>query len=394
MALDRIKVPRVARPHPIRFGEVHSFAQLLFESDLHAKRVFSVANATLGVVYAASLAIHAIGCGLAVARGLKKKHAVKQVDRLLSNTGVDVWALFARWVPFVIGARTEIVVALDWTEHDLDDHATIALNLVTSHGRATPLLWRTIVKSRLAGRRNAYEDKLLVRLRDVLPDGVKVTVLADRGFGDQKLYEFLTDLGFDYVVRFREIITVVDAAGTARPASDWVPMGGRALMLKNASLTQDRCPVPAVVFVKARAMKESWCLASSRSDLTARAVVAFYGKRFTIEENFRDTKDIHFGMGLSATHIGDVHRRDRLLLLCALAVALLTLLGAAGESLGMDRWLKVNTAKKRTHSLLRQGQEYYALIPNMKTAELEPLVAAFGQLVAAQPLCRDAFGFL
>ncbi len=83
-----------------------------------------------------------------------------------------------------------------------------------------------------------------------------------------------------------------------------------------------------------------------------------YGKRFSIEENFRDSKDIHFGMGLSATHIGDTARRDRLLLLSALAVALLTLLGAAGESLGYDRWIKVNTAKKRTHSLFRQGQEY------------------------------------
>jgi len=384
----------MAQRHPIQFGEVHSFTEALFEDDLHAKRVLSVANATLGVVYAASLAIHAIGCGLAAARGLKKKHAVKQVDRLLSNAGVDVWALFSQWVPFVVAARKEIVVALDWTEHDLDDHATIAINLITSHGRATPLLWRTVVKSKLAGKRNAHEDKLLLRLRDVLPEDVKVTVLADRGFCEQKLYEFLTDLGFDYVVRFREIITVADAAGIARPASEWVPAGGRALMIKNAVLTQDRCAVPAVVLVKDRAMKEAWCLATSRSDVTARAVVMLYGKRFTIEESFRDTKDIHFGMGLSATHIGDIGRRDRLLLLCTLAVALLTLLGAAGESLGMDRWLKVNTAKKRTHSLLRQGQEYYALIPNMKAEELGPLVAAFGQLVAEQPLCRAAFGFL
>lgn len=97
---------------------------------------------------------------------------------------------------------------------------------------------------------------------------------------------------------------------------------------------------------------------------------------------------------MSATHIGDTARRDRLFLLCALAVALLTLLGAAGESLGYDRWLKVNTAKKRTHSLFRQGQEYYMLIPNMKEEELVPLIEKFGQLVLAQPVCREAFGIL
>jgi hypothetical protein len=165
-------------------------------------------------------------------------------------------------------------------------------------------------------------------------------------------------------------------------------------MLKGASVTQDGTPVPAVVVVKDPGMKEAWCLATSRADLTGRSVVKLYGRRFSIEENFRDSKDIHFGMGMSATHVDDTARRDRLLLLAALAVALLTLLGAAGESLGYDRWIKVNTAKKRTHSLFRQGQEYYMLIPNMKEEELVPLVEKFGQLVASQAVCREAFGIL
>ena len=64
------------------------------------------------------------------------------------------------------------------------------------------------------------------------------------------------------------------------------------------------------------------------------------------------------------------------------------------ESLGMDRWIKVNTAKKRTHSLFRQGQEYYMLIPNMKEEDLVRLIERFGQLVAEQPICREAFGIL
>jgi len=41
-------------------------------------------------------------------------------------------------------------------------------------------------------------------------------------------------------------------------------------------------------------------------------------------------------MGLSALRIADPQRRDRILLLNAFAIVLLTLLGAAGESLGMD----------------------------------------------------------
>ena len=83
------------------------------------------------------------------------------------------------------------------------------------------------------------------------------------------------------------------------------------------------------------------------------------GRRFTVEETFRDQKDLRFGLGLRATHIPDADRRDRLLLLAAVAQALLTLLGAASEQIGYDRMLRVNTAKKRTHSLFRQGLYWY-----------------------------------
>lgn len=43
----------------------------------------------------------------------------------------------------------------------------------------------------------------------------------------------------------------------------------------------------------------------------------------------------------------------------------MTLLGAAREALGMDRHLKVDTAKHRTHSLFRQGRMLYELIRAM-----------------------------
>ena len=85
----------------------------LLEQDLHAKRVNSLCDATLGVLHSGSLAICTIGQGLAAARSLKPKHAIKQVDRLLSNHAINVDDILVRWVPFVIGARDTIVVAMD-----------------------------------------------------------------------------------------------------------------------------------------------------------------------------------------------------------------------------------------------------------------------------------------
>ena len=76
-----------------------------------------------------------------------------------------------------------------------------------------------------------------------------------------------------------------------------------------------------------------------------------------VEVGGDNQKNLRFGLGLSATHIGKTDRRDRLLLLAAIAQALLTLLGAAGEACGLDRLMKTNTSKKRTMSLLNQGGE-------------------------------------
>ncbi len=111
---------------------------------------------------------------------------------------------------------------MDWTDFDADAQATIMLSLLTRHGRATPLLWLTVDKATLEDHRNAYEDRVLLRLAEVLPAAVQVLIVADRGFGDQKLYELLTELTFEYVIRFRGNIHVTAAHGDTWPAAQWV----------------------------------------------------------------------------------------------------------------------------------------------------------------------------
>ena len=141
------------------FKQVRDVLGGVLEHDLHAKRVELLCNATLGVLHSASLAVCTIGQGLAAARSLKLKHAVKQVDRLLSNPSINVDAILARWVPYIIGARTSIVVALDWTDFDADNQATIMLALISDHGRSTPLVWLTVDKDTLKDHRSLYEHR-------------------------------------------------------------------------------------------------------------------------------------------------------------------------------------------------------------------------------------------
>jgi hypothetical protein len=380
----------------LRQNDIVGFITTLYDGDLHAKRVLSLANATLGVLTSASLAVHAIGQGLAHAQGTLSKHGVKQVDRMLSNQGIEVWAYFGHWVPYVIGSRREVVVALDWTSFARDAQDTIVLSMLTRHGRATPLLWHTVESSTLKGRQTDYEDELLHRLYEVVPEGVRVTVVADRGFADCKLFEYLSDeLGFGYVIRLRGQYYITNAKGERRKAVKWAGAGGRARTLRDATVTNSQAyRAGTVVCVQDKNMKEPWCLVASDPTARARTLIGYYAKRWGIETSFRDIKDLRFGMGLSTVRVSRPERRDRLLLLSALAIALLSMLGAAGEALGYDRWLKANTVKRRTHSLFRQGLMLYDHIPNWPEERLRPLLEKFAEMLAEQRLFRDAFGII
>lgn len=121
-------------------------------------------------------------------------------------------------------------------------------------------------------------------------------------------------------------------------------------------------------------------------------LIRWYAKRWGIEPQFRDTKDIHFGMGLSETSISDPDRRDRLLLISTISVFILTVLGAVEEKLGMDRYLKVNTIKHRTMSLFRQGCHYYEQIIRMSSEELKKFLDCLLELLDEHKNLKEILG--
>jgi len=376
-----------------RRNTIREFIKSIVGDCMHAKRILSLSNAVEGIMYASSMALSAIGKALAVAQGINAKHAVKQLDRLFSNKKVHLDVFFSAWLKFMIGSRQEIVVALDWTEYDEDDQSTLALNMITRHGRATPLLWKTYIKSEMKNKRNYCEDVMLFFLKSCLPAGCRVTVLADRGFCDTAFFLYLKKLGFDYVIRIKSNITM--SIGTVtKKTYEWLSPSGHARMYKNALLTQDGCYVPAVVCTHGKKMKSPWILATSLSTSMASKVVKLYGRRFTIEESFRDVKDIRFGMGLSHVSVRKPERRDRILIASAIAISLLTLLGTAGEALGFDRLLKANTVKTRTHSLLTQGAFYFQAMINYKDEKLILLINKFTELLNQQKVFQDLFSWI
>lgn len=378
-----------------QFGreELEGLMDEVFGGEIHVPRLASLTDGVDGVLHAASLGVRAIGQGLAVAQGLAPRHAIKQVDRLLSHPKLSMEQIFRCWVPFVVGERREIFVNFDWTEFEDSDQCTVVLGMQTEHGRSTPLVWKTVTRSELKAQRNDHEDDLLVVCAAVVPKHVRVTVVADRGFSDSKLYRFLTEeLGFDDIIRFRGVVSVENAAGAQRKAKEWLGMAGRMRVCRHARVTAQRHLVPVVVSVQDKAMKEPWCLVRSRQDLKGGEIKVAYGRRFTVEETFRDVQNPRFGLGLKQTSIERHDRRDALFLLAVLAHTLLTWLGKAGQELGMDRML--GATRPGQLSLFRQGLMLFELIPKMREDRLCALALKFGELLQDHVLFTGILGVI
>ncbi len=384
-AASQVELPRPRIP----VERILGFLEALVGDDLHAKRILSLAHGTAGVIASGTLGVAAIGKGLAAVRGVEAKHATKQVDRLLSNLGIDVELIQARWVGFQLREVEEAWVNLDWTDAHADDQTTLVASLQEDRGRSTPLMWMTVRKSELEDRKFGHVETLLKRLHAAVPSSVKRTfIVADREFGNRRMYGFLQEHGFDYVLRFRQDVNVTSWEGETRVAADWQRTTGKLRSMMSASVTVEGHRVGKVVIVRDRGMKEVWCLAASDPDLNPKVVKARYGRRFQTEETFRDIKDPRFGMGLRFCSIGAPERRDRILLLGVLAQAMLTLLGIAGERCGLDKYLKTNTAKTRQHSLLKQGLMWYDFIPTMREERLRTLMEAFHEVAHEHGLFR------
>jgi hypothetical protein len=346
-----------------------------------------------GTLEAGRLSLTAIGRALGEIGGEDARHHIKQVDRFIGNDKIDDADLQQRWSRHVLTGLDRVVVAIDWTDFDDDNQTVVTIHAIGEKGRATPLVWETVDKSRLKANRNRLESLVIGRLHKALPDDVEVILLADRGFGDVERYAELDLLGWYYVIRFRGIVRMSVDGGELRPASSYVPAGGRAKLFRDVLLTQKRVETAGVVCVKEKGMQDAWLLAVKLPAGLMKASTAknLYGKRFRIEETFRDLKDSRFGLGFSTVKVSTTARRNRFLLLQAMAHALLEHLGRAGENLGMDRGLYASTAKKRQLSFFRQGQYWLRAIWNRPLEDEERLLSEFGRLLQDNAFFRQVF---
>jgi hypothetical protein len=300
---------------------------------------------TLSVLVAATLSamrlsLAGIGREMAAQHNGAAKYGIKRVYRFLSNAAVEpvevMPAVMTRLMRRHLKRhakrpdRRPVLVSLDWTKVRRY-HVLMAAMVVD--GRALPLCWESYADKVQSKSQNALEEAMLLKIRSALPPGVRIVVMADRGFGRASLIEVCQRFQLDYLIRINAKVHVKTRRGSGR--LDLFPVKrGTCRGFKEATYRSDGV-VATNLLIRwktglPRDKDRPWYLATSLplgNKTTNRRISDLYKLRFDIEELFRDAKNEHLGWSLAKTRITRADRLDRLILVAALAYVLMVAAG-------------------------------------------------------------------
>jgi hypothetical protein len=292
---------------------------------------------TLGILVASAMRVQRISLAN-IGRMMDGcvKHQIKRCWRFCANERVETADAMRPIVARLLKKRSKkkkLLVALDWV--DIKGFQTLLASVVLK-GRSTPIAWASTSNHIYDGHRsrNAFEESLLLVLRDMIPQAIKVIILADRGFGRTALATFCQQQKFGYVIRIQPSVTV-RLRGFRGKLLDYPVYKGIAKVLKRVSYRSDDAVIQNVVVRWQKNLPtkrdECWFLMTDQPG-TAHQLCKLYGQRMTIEQLFRDDKSKRNGWSLRDTKITKPDRIDRLLLILAIAYLLLCGIGIIAKT--------------------------------------------------------------
>jgi hypothetical protein len=340
---------------------------------IHMARLGLVAAVVVGILRVGRLSVSAVGRGLE--GGARPKHAIKRVDRALSNAWIHVHRdqLFRLLARHLIGAGSRPLILVDWTKVGVRKHALVAA--VPIGGRALTLYAEVHPETRLG--RADVQRRFLRRLAGVLPPDCRPIIVADAGFHGA-FFNAVARLGWDFVGRLRGLVTVDPVAGGT--ATTNIALQSAATLVAHDAGTffvaksRDRYVARIVTQRHAstnrkwrhlpkrgntanavRGAHEPWILVTSLPDDSAARIANIYATRMQIEETFRDTKNPRFGWALRHVRCRSVERLANLLLFAAFAMFAASVVGWHAEQAGLHRAYQANTLQRRVLSIFVLG---------------------------------------
>jgi hypothetical protein len=328
----------------------------------------------VGMVYSRSVSLPTVA-GSAPISQIQLESRVERFERLLQCAKLDPLKLLKPVATRVLAFLSRfgpLMILMDRTM--INDTLNLLYVAVSFGGRALPLGWVVVPHE---GTSNlALQQQLLKWVRDCLPVGAEVSIVADREFHSIHLARWIqTQMKVHFVLRIK--------AGTwVRVNRRWRKAGrlavrGQSQFFTSVAVTRNRRVADFSVnllVMWASTEDEPWLLISDVHDPAQ--IEATYRQRFWIEEMFSDHKSR--GLNLEATRLTDPQRLQRLLVAVTLAYLWIMEVGAVVVARGW--WRQVdNRGAHRSVSLCQIGLRWLrerlhqALAPIFFTGHFAPL---------------------
>lgn len=339
---------------------------------MHATRWQVLRDIAVSAVGGRALTLTSLALG--TSRATSVRHRVKCVDRLLGNSHlererIDTYrALAHEW----LSGLPQLLIVVDWSSltDDLKWHWLRASVVVD--GRSITLYEEVHARKHLAAR--AVHRRFIKRLAALLPTTPRPPViLTDAGFRTP-WFRMIAAQGWCWIgrTRNRDFVRLPDgewfpakrlyaqATGEAKDLGVYEAVRNHPLICRFALIktkpTGRQLKYPSgkvksnsTAKKVAQCHREPWLLSYSPelAYLGASAIVKLYAQRMKIEQQFRDTKNLALGMGLSQSKSRGQQRLQALLLIAHIAQLAKRLIGEAAKAQQLELQLMSNNTKNR-----------------------------------------------
>ncbi len=268
---------------------------------------------------------------------------IRRLRRFLANPHVSVRAYYDALIRGALadwaGQRMELIL----------DTTTVAGRLcilrvsLVYRGRAIPLAWQVYERKGVALPFKLYRE-VLGHVRSLLPPGVKVVLLGDRGFRAVALMRWCRSphIGWHFRLRLKGNQRITLSDGRTWLLRELGLKPGMKGFLQEVRLGEGWYgPIHLALSWSETPKTDAWYIASD--ERTDETTLAEYGRRMDIEEELLDDKS--GGFQLEETQLEDAESISRLLLVMSVAYLHLVSLGTFVVATGLRHSVDAHWAR-------------------------------------------------
>jgi hypothetical protein len=277
----------------------------------------------------------------------------RRFSRWIHNSRINPTYLYGPLITWALSNWSDDIIYLSFDPTMLWNQFCVMRLSIVYRGRAIPVIWRVLAHRSSSVKLAVYQD-LFEKATRFMPQGKKIVLLADRGFGDHQLMNFVRkNLCWEFRIRLKPKC-LFHAPGLGwKQFKSYHLKPGEALLFQNIRLFK-RHPVENVnvIFAREALSGELWLIVSSEP--VSLQTLQEYGLRFDIEESFLDDKSN--GFNWEKAGLREATALSRLCLVLAVATLYLTMHGTAIVLAEKRRCVDVHTY--RGMSYLKIGWEW------------------------------------